>query len=93
MSRGNSVVRTVLLMAFVICSSIVSGATKPECGYMRTEKNSPVVLQVSHEADFVVCGGGLAGVCAAVSAARSSNWKNLQIKASVRFGRGERSVV
>ncbi len=70
MSMGNSVVRTVLLMAFVICSSIVSGATKPECGYMRTEENSPVVRQQSHEADFVVCGGGLAGVCAAVSAAR-----------------------
>ena len=37
---------------------------------MRTEQNSPVVRHESHKADFVVCGGGLAGVCAAVSAAR-----------------------
>ena len=37
---------------------------------MRTEKNSPVIKEVSLEGDFVVAGGGLAGVCAAVSAAR-----------------------
>ena len=37
---------------------------------MRTEANSPVVREVSLETEFVVCGGGLAGVCAAVSAAR-----------------------
>ena len=37
---------------------------------MRTEANSPVVRDVALETDFVVCGGGLAGVCAAVSAAR-----------------------
>ena len=39
-------------------------------GTMKTEKNSPVITQVSLQADLIVCGGGLAGVCAAVSAAR-----------------------
>ena len=38
---------------------------------MRTEANTPdVKKQVELTADVVVCGGGLAGVCAAVSAAR-----------------------
>ena len=37
---------------------------------MLTEKNSPVIKNVELETDLVVCGGGLAGVCAAVSAAR-----------------------
>lgn len=37
---------------------------------MLTETNSPVVKEVALETEFVVCGGGLAGVCAAVSAAR-----------------------
>ena len=38
---------------------------------MKTEVNSPnVKRQVELSADVVVCGGGLAGVCAAVSAAR-----------------------
>ena len=37
---------------------------------MRTEKNSTVKYTAELEGDFVVVGGGLAGVCAAVSAAR-----------------------
>lgn len=37
---------------------------------MKTEKSSNVVRNEVLKADFVVCGGGLAGVCAAVSAAR-----------------------
>ena len=37
---------------------------------MLTEQNSIVKTQVELSADIVVCGGGLAGVCAAVSAAR-----------------------
>ena len=38
---------------------------------MITEQNAkPVKKQVELSADVVVCGGGLAGVCAAVSAAR-----------------------
>ena len=37
---------------------------------MKTEQNSTVKKNVELSADVVVCGGGLAGVCAAVSAAR-----------------------
>lgn len=37
---------------------------------MKTEENSTVKTHVELSADVVVCGGGLAGVCAAVSAAR-----------------------
>ena len=37
---------------------------------MKTEQNSTVKKHVELSADVVVCGGGLSGVCAAVSAAR-----------------------
>ncbi len=43
-----------------------TGAADP----MRTEANSKVIKDVALEGEFIVCGGGLAGVCAAVSAAR-----------------------
>jgi len=42
----------------------------PEPNVMRTEANSRVVKEVRLEAQFVVCGGGLSGMCAAISAAR-----------------------
>ena len=42
----------------------------PEPNVMRTEANSPVVKEVRLETQFVVCGGGLSGMCAAISAAR-----------------------
>ncbi|MBQ7517632.1 MAG: FAD-dependent oxidoreductase [Bacteroidales bacterium] len=45
-------------------------AASLSAGPMKTEENSGVITQKNCEADFVVCGGGLSGVCAAVSAAR-----------------------
>ncbi|MCF0174341.1 MAG: FAD-dependent oxidoreductase [Bacteroidaceae bacterium] len=38
--------------------------------HLLTEKNSEVVKNLSFDTEIVVCGGGLAGVCAAVAAAR-----------------------
>ena len=37
---------------------------------MRTEANSPTVQEKEASAEFVVVGGGLSGICAAISAAR-----------------------
>ena len=44
--------------------------TGAQAGGMLTEANSQVVRDVALEAEFVVCGGGLSGLCAAVAAAR-----------------------
>ena len=44
--------------------------TAQEVNTMLTESNSEVVRYKELSADLVVCGGGLSGVCAAVSAAR-----------------------
>ena len=51
-------------------TSSQSGILPPEPNVMRTEANSQVVKEVRLETQFVVCGGGLSGVCAAISAAR-----------------------
>ena len=37
---------------------------------MLTHENDQVIREIEADADIIVCGGGLAGVCAAVSAAR-----------------------
>ena len=42
----------------------------PDPNVMRTEANAPVVKNTKLEAQFVVCGGGLSGICAAIAAAR-----------------------
>ena len=41
-----------------------------EPNVMRTEANAPVIKNVKMETQFVVAGGGLSGICAAISAAR-----------------------
>ena len=50
--------------AFLTSLLLLSASADP----MRTEVNSPVVKDAALKTEFVVCGGGLAGVCAAVSA-------------------------
>ena len=61
------------------CAALVSSAEiatsksqikPPSPNVMRTEANSPVVKEVRMNTQFVVCGGGLSGICAAISAAR-----------------------
>lgn len=55
----------IFAAALVLLMSLTASAQ------MKTEANTPEVKkQVELTADVVVCGGGLAGVCAAVSAAR-----------------------
>jgi ribulose 1,5-bisphosphate synthetase/thiazole synthase len=55
-----------LLFLFVLSTLCVLNVN----AQMITESNSSVIKHVEMEADFIVCGGGLSGVCAAVSAAR-----------------------
>ena len=63
-------VKQLLIAAVAQVIMLSLHATEPECPFVRTEANTPVVRELSLDADVVVCGGGLAGVCAAVSAAR-----------------------
>jgi len=55
-----------LTASFFLLLASVTGYTQE----MRTEQNSRIINEVTLEGDFIVAGGGLAGVCAAVSAAR-----------------------
>ena len=57
-----------ILKAF--CAIVLMALPLSVQAQMLTEQNSQVVRNVEKKADIVVCGGGLAGVCAAVSAAR-----------------------
>lgn len=54
-----------LISLTVMCFTLLSTSAQ-----MLTNENSGVITEVSLETDFVVCGGGLSGVCAAVAAAR-----------------------
>ena len=68
-----------MIVSLLLCVAVSSRAeiatsqapiAPPTPHVMRTEANSPVVKEVRLETQFVVCGGGLSGICAAVSAAR-----------------------
>lgn len=66
-----SVIAAVVL-AFPANAQItgVKLAKSEQTGELLTQDNDQVIRNVEMEADVIVCGGGLAGVCAAVSAAR-----------------------
>ncbi len=58
-------IRVRVFLAFVASVALYANADG-----MLTEANSQVIKEVSLETEFVVCGGGLSGLSAAVSAAR-----------------------
>ena len=58
-------IRVRVFLAFVASVALYAHAEG-----MLTEANSQVIKEVSLETEFVVCGGGLSGLSAAVSAAR-----------------------
>ena len=61
---------TRFLEAAAMMAAAMMAAAVPAGAQMLTEQNSKIINHKDLEADVVVCGGGLAGVCAAVSAAR-----------------------
>ena len=60
----------IILAGLILWMGMPSAVALAQNGSMKTEQNSQTVTNVTLDADLVVCGGGLAGVCAAVSAAR-----------------------
>ena len=56
--------RFLVVLSAIAATAFAAGAD------MLTEANSGVVRAVALETEFVVCGGGLSGVCAAIAAAR-----------------------
>ena len=72
-------VKDAMCVAAALCAASAARAeiatskakiAPPTPNVMRTEANAPVVKERRLEAQFVVCGGGLSGICAAISAAR-----------------------
>ena len=61
---------TRFLETAAMAAAAMMAAAVPAGAQMLTEQNSKIINHKDLEADVVVCGGGLAGVCAAVSAAR-----------------------
>ena len=55
---------------FILAALALISITVPAGAQLLTEKNDQVIRDVELETEIVVCGGGLSGVCAAVSAAR-----------------------
>ena len=57
-------------IARLMAAVAIMAVAMPAGAQMLTEENSKIINHKDLEADFVVCGGGLSGICAAVSAAR-----------------------
>ena len=66
--------KTIIAAALLATSAtgMTAQNTRKEADGLLTEKNSQTIYNKELKADIVVAGGGIAGVCAAVSAARSS---------------------
>ena len=54
----------------VLAAVAMLATSMPAGAQLLTEENSKIINHQDMEAEFVVCGGGLSGLCAAVSAAR-----------------------
>ena len=54
----------------VLAAVAMLATSMPAGAQLLTEENSKIINHKDMEAEFVVCGGGLSGLCAAVSAAR-----------------------
>ena len=65
-------IMTALLLSTTVSAQItgVKLAREEQSSAFQTNENDQVIRYINMEAPIVVCGGGLSGVCAAVSAAR-----------------------
>ncbi len=72
-----SIVMTAVAVMFSLSTTAqitgVELARKSQENTLLTDKNDQAIRYVDMEAPIVVCGGGLAGICAAVSAARNGS--------------------
>ena len=59
-----------IVKILTLCISLSMQPLMAQKPYLLTEENDSVIKNVNLDTDIVVCGGGLAGVSAAVAAAR-----------------------